>query len=88
MTRCTWLKPCLWAAIVALLVCGLPAWAQGQAAAPSAPAAAPRLHRLQWTHLSTSVDLPPTIRPRAIPAAPRPEPRMMWFTPTPPSRSL
>ncbi len=40
MTRCTWLKPCLWAAIVALLVCGLPAWAQGQAAAPSAPAAA------------------------------------------------
>ena len=41
MKRCTWLKPCLWAAIVALLVCGLPAWAQGQAAAPSAPAAAP-----------------------------------------------
>ena len=40
MTRCTWLKPCLWAAIVALLVCGLPAWAQGQTAAPSAPAAA------------------------------------------------
>ena len=41
MKRCTWLKPCLWAAIVALLVCGLPAWAQGQTAAPSAPAAAP-----------------------------------------------
>jgi len=41
MKRCTWLKPYLWAAIVALLVCGLPAWAQGQAAAPSAPAAAP-----------------------------------------------
>ncbi len=40
MTRYTWLKPCLWAAIVALLVCGLPAWAQGQTAAPSAPAAA------------------------------------------------
>jgi len=31
----------LWAAIAALLVCGLPAWAQGQTAAPSAPAAAP-----------------------------------------------
>ncbi len=41
MKHCTWLKPYLWAAIVALLVCGLPAWAQGQAAAPSAPAAAP-----------------------------------------------
>ena len=41
MKRCTWLKPYLWAAIVALLVCGLPAWAQGQAAAPSAPAATP-----------------------------------------------
>ncbi|MGH9504648.1 MAG: ammonium transporter [Terriglobales bacterium] len=40
MTRCTWLKPCLWVAIVTLLVCGLPAWAQGQTAAPSAPAAA------------------------------------------------
>src|SRR5438552_2782167 len=40
MTRSAWLKPCLWAAIVALLVCGLPAWAQGQTAAPSAPAAA------------------------------------------------
>src|SRR5258705_13716023 len=41
MKCCTWLKPCLWAAIVALLVCGLPAWAQGQTAAPSTPAAAP-----------------------------------------------
>ena len=41
MKCCTWLKPCLWAAIAALLVCGLPAWAQGQTAAPSAPAAAP-----------------------------------------------
>ncbi len=40
MTRCTWLKPCLWVALVALLVCGLPAWAQAPAAAPSAPAAA------------------------------------------------
>ena len=40
MTRYTWLKPCLWAAIVALLVCGVPAWAQGQTPAPSAPAAA------------------------------------------------
>src|SRR5436309_953887 len=41
MTRCAWLKPCLWTAIVALLVCGLPAWSQGQTPAPSAPAAAP-----------------------------------------------
>src|SRR5882672_468876 len=41
MKCCTWLKPCLWAAIAALLVCGLPAWAQGQTAAPSAPVAAP-----------------------------------------------
>ena len=40
MTRCAWLKPCLWAAVVALLVCGLPAWSQGQTPAPSAPAAA------------------------------------------------
>lgn len=40
MTRCTWLKPCLWAAIVALLVCGLPADAQSQTPAASAPAAA------------------------------------------------
>ena len=40
MTRYTWLKPCLWAAIVALLVCGVPAWAQGQTPAPAAPAAA------------------------------------------------
>jgi ammonium transporter, Amt family len=40
MTRCTWLKPCLWAAIVALLVCGLPADAQSQTQAASAPAAA------------------------------------------------
>ncbi len=40
MKRCTWLKPCLWVALVALLVCGLPAWAQAPAAAPSAPAAA------------------------------------------------
>ncbi len=40
MTRYTWLKPCLWAAIVALLVCGVQAWAQGQTSAPSAPAAA------------------------------------------------
>ena len=40
MTRCTWLKPCLWAAIVALLVCGLPAGAQSQTPAASAPAAA------------------------------------------------
>ena len=39
MTRCTWLKPCLWAAIVALLVCNLPA--VGPSAAP-APAARPR----------------------------------------------
>ena len=41
MKRSTWLKPYLWTAVIALLVCGLPAWAQGQAAAPSAPAAAP-----------------------------------------------
>src|SRR5258705_2603405 len=40
MTRCTWLKPCLWTAVVAFLVCGLPAWSQGQTPAPSAPAAA------------------------------------------------
>ncbi len=40
MTRSAWLKPCLWAAVVALLVCGLPAWSQGQTPAPSAPAAA------------------------------------------------
>jgi Amt family ammonium transporter len=40
MTRCTWLKPCLWVALMALLFCGLPAWAQAPAAAPSAPAAA------------------------------------------------
>jgi len=39
MRRCTWLKPCLWTAVVALLVCGLPAWSQGQTPAPSAPAA-------------------------------------------------
>src|SRR5882757_1101761 len=37
MTRSAWLKPCLWAAIVVLLVCGLQAWVQGQTAAPSAP---------------------------------------------------
>ena len=41
MTHSAWLKPCLWAAIVVLLVCGLPAWAQGQTAASSAPVAAP-----------------------------------------------
>src|SRR5882672_7006468 len=40
MTRCTWLKPCLMAVLVLLLVCGFSAWAQSQAAAPSAPAAA------------------------------------------------
>ena len=40
MTRCTWMKPCLWAAVVALLVSGLPAGAQGQTSAASAPAAA------------------------------------------------
>ena len=40
MIRCTWLKPCLWVALMALLFCGLPAWAQAPAAAPSAPAAA------------------------------------------------
>ena len=39
MTRCTWLKPCLWAAIVALLVCNLPAVAQSAAPAPAAQAA-------------------------------------------------
>ena len=39
MTRCTWLKPCLWAVIVALLICSLPAVAQSQAPAPAAQAA-------------------------------------------------
>src|SRR5438552_3451868 len=39
MRRCTWLKPCLLTVVVALLVCGLPAWSQGQTPAPSAPAA-------------------------------------------------
>jgi len=41
MTHSAWLKPCLWAAILVLLVCGLPAWGQGQTAASSAPVAAP-----------------------------------------------
>ena len=39
MTRCMWLKPCLWAAIIALLVCSLPAVAQSAAPAPAAQAA-------------------------------------------------
>ena len=41
MTRCAWLKPCLWAAIVVLLVCGLPAWVLGQSPASGPPAAGP-----------------------------------------------
>ena len=39
MTRSTWLKPCLWAAIVALLVCNLPAVAQSAASVPAAQSA-------------------------------------------------
>ncbi len=39
MTRWTWLKPCLWMAVIALLACALPVTGQAQAAAP-APAAA------------------------------------------------
>ena len=41
MTRCTWSKPCLWAAVVVLCVCGLPAWAQSPAPASAAAAPAP-----------------------------------------------
>src|SRR5882724_11931007 len=40
MTRCTWLKPCIWAIVVVLLAGGLPALAQAAAPAPAAPAAA------------------------------------------------
>jgi ammonium transporter, Amt family len=40
MTRGTWLKPCLLTAVVLLLVCGSPAWAQSQPSAAAAPAAA------------------------------------------------
>ena len=39
MTRWTWLKPCLWVAVIALFACALPVLGQAQAAAP-APAAA------------------------------------------------
>jgi len=41
MTRCTWSKPCLWAAVVVLCICGLPAWAQSSAPASAAAAPAP-----------------------------------------------
>jgi len=53
MTRSAWLKPCLWVAIVALLVCGLPAWAQGQTAAPSRPG-----HLPPRRHPPLAVDAP------------------------------
>src|SRR5207237_3375134 len=41
LTRCTGLKPCLWVALMALLVCGLPAGAQAPAATPAPAATAP-----------------------------------------------
>ena len=40
MKSSAWLRPCLLATLTALLICGLPAWAQAPAPAPSTPAAA------------------------------------------------
>jgi Amt family ammonium transporter len=62
MTRCTWLKPCLLAAFVLLLLCGLPVWAQAQATAPAPAAAAP-------APPPATTDAPLDLKPTAAPSA-------------------
>ena len=85
MKRCTWLKPCLWAAIVALLVCGLPAGPRERLrpAPPRCPCASTAC---RGRTSQGRVGPQPTIWPLAIPAVPRPEPRTMWCTPIPTRR--